>query len=67
MNTTLPLEKAVGNCAATVIQNKERVRVGVSSKERVATRRVPRVGTLVGYMKDLNKFRKAYFVLVDVM
>ena len=68
MNAILPPEKTVNNCAATVvIREKECVKVLASSKEQVTTRRVPRVGILVGYAKDLNEFRKAYLILVDVV
>lgn len=68
MKTTLPPEKTVGNRAALMgNQGKERVKTLASSKERVTTRRVPRVGILVGCTKDLNGFRKAYLVLVNIM
>ena len=48
-------------------QGREHLKTLASSREQVTTRRVPRVGVLVGYTKDLNEFRKAYLVLVNIM
>lgn len=68
MVTALPSEKAVGNCAA-MINNREQewVKILASSKERVTTRNVPRIGIPVGCTRNLNEFRKAYLILVHIM
>ena len=38
-----------------------------SNKKRATSGRIPRVRILVGCMKDLNEFREADLVLVEIM
>ena len=38
-----------------------------SNKKRATSERIPRIRILVGCMKDLNEFREADLVLVEIM
>jgi hypothetical protein len=58
----------MGNCTAMINgREKECIMMLASSKERAMTRHVPRIGIPVGCTRDLNQFRKAHLVLVNIM